>query len=74
MIVTGQHSLEVFSLGTLLAFGAHFVLVQTRSGLAAQAAASAAGVLLMTGLAYLLSWYKSVEGAGRRASAEGRSS
>jgi len=74
VIVTGQHSLEVFSLGTLLAFVAHFGLVQSGGGLAAQAAASAAGVLLMTGLAYLLSWYKAMEGAGRGAGAEGRAS
>jgi hypothetical protein len=63
-ILCGQHSLEIFCLGVFLAFAAHFVTVEIYRGVAMQVALSIVGILLMVGVAALLSWYKSVEGRG----------
>ena len=63
-IVCGQHSLEIFCLGVFLAFAAHFVMVEFYGGAAMQVLMSMAGILIMTGTATLISWYKRVEGRG----------
>ena len=47
-----------------LAFAAHFVTVEIYRGVPMQVALSIAGILIMVGVAALLSWYKSVEGRG----------
>ncbi|CAA0094533.1 Uncharacterised protein [Starkeya nomas] len=61
MIRTGQHSLEVFCFGVFLSFAAHFVLNEVDSSLTMQLVLSVAGISLMVGLSYLLSWYARVE-------------
>ena len=61
-ILCGQHSLEIFCLGVFLAFGAHFLKVEVSPGIPMQIAVSALGILIMIGVAWLLSWYKGVTG------------
>jgi hypothetical protein len=63
-VLCGQHSLEIFCLGVFLAFAAHFVMVEFYGGTAMQVLMSMAGILIMTGTALLISWYKRVEGRG----------
>jgi hypothetical protein len=58
----GQHSLEIFCLGVFLAFAAHFIMGEIYGGVGMQFMVSVAGVALMIGTAWLLSWYKSIEG------------
>jgi hypothetical protein len=61
-IICGQHSLEIFCFGVFLAFAAHFVKVQISGGIAMQVAVSLLGILAMIAVAWLITWYKSVEG------------
>ena len=61
-ILCGQHSLEIFCLGVFLAFAAHFIMVQVSEAVWAQVLASAIGIALMVAVAWLLSWYKNIEG------------
>jgi hypothetical protein len=61
-ILCGQYSLEIFCLGVFLAFSGHFVLGEISSSVAMQGAISVLGIAIMVATAYLLSWYKAVEG------------
>ena len=63
-VICGQHSLEIFCLGVFLAFAAHFVMVEFFGGSLMQIIMSMAGILLMVGIAMVISWYKRVEGRG----------
>lgn len=67
LILCGRHSLEVFCLGVFLSYTAGFLLIEFSSALWMQAAVSLGGVLLMVGLAGLMSWYKAL---GRRPARE----
>jgi len=67
LILCGRHSLEVFCLGVFLSYTAGFLLIEISSALWMQAAVSLGGVLLMVGLAGLMSWYKAL---GRRPARE----
>jgi hypothetical protein len=58
----GQHSLEIFCLGVFLAFAAHFVMGEIYGGVAMQVVVSVTGIAIMIGTAWLLSWYKGIEG------------
>jgi hypothetical protein len=58
VIICGQNSLNIFCLGIFLSVLAHFVLSEFGSDVLAQVAVSAAGVLIMFGAAYFLSWSK----------------
>jgi hypothetical protein len=62
MILCGQHSLEIFCLGVFLSFAAHFALVEVSRSVAMQFLVSALGILIMIGTAWLITWYKGVEG------------
>jgi hypothetical protein len=64
-IVCGQHSLEIFCLGVFLAFAAHFATVEISGGILMQIFNSIAGILIMIATAWLISWYKRIEGGGR---------
>ena len=66
-IVCGQHSLEIFCTGVFLSFAAQVILLERAPGVIAEIAVSAAGILLMVGLAWLMTWYQGLE-AGRRES------
>lgn len=68
-VLCGQHSLEIFCLGVFLAFAAHFIIEEVSSGIPAQVAVSISGILIMTGAAALMAWYKRIESqkpGGRR--------
>jgi hypothetical protein len=68
MIVCGQNSLEIFCIGVFLAFAGHFILAETSGGAWLHLAISVAGIVIMTAVAWLLSWYKGVvEKSGGRA-------
>lgn len=51
----GENSLEIYCVGVLLSLAAHLVLLRSGS-VAAHAAVSAAGILLLVGCATLLTW------------------
>ncbi len=69
MILCGQHSLEIFCLGVFLAFAGHFILAEVAGGAALHALISLGGILIMCGMAWVISWYKRVadKSASRKA-------
>jgi hypothetical protein len=67
MILCGQRSLEIFCLGVVLAFAGYFVLMETSAGLGLHFLVGICGILTMSAVAWLMSWYKNyVDKAGRR--------
>ncbi|OPZ00477.1 hypothetical protein A5906_20060 [Bradyrhizobium sacchari] len=60
LILCGQHSLEIFCLGVFLAFAGHFILAEVSGGAAMHALISLSGILIMWGVAWVISWYKRV--------------
>lgn len=58
----GQHSLEIFCLGVFLAFAGQFIIGEWSGGPLVQAAISLLGILIMVATAYLIAWYKRIEG------------
>jgi len=52
----GENSLEIYCVSVLLSLVAHLTLLRISGGIAAQAFVSAAGILLLTGLATLSTW------------------
>ena len=64
VIVCGQHSLEIFCLGVFLSFAGHFVFTDVSDRLPMQILVSVAGIVIMTGFAALISWYRRVERRG----------
>jgi hypothetical protein len=71
-IICGQHSLETFCLGVFLSFAGHFIFTEISDRLPTQILVSVAGIAIMVGTAWLLSWYKRVEkrGSGPRPPAQ----
>jgi hypothetical protein len=60
LIICGQHSLEIFCLGVFLAFAGHFILAEVGGGAALHTLISLGGILIMWGMASIISWYKRV--------------
>jgi len=58
VIKCGEEWLAVFCSGVFLSFAAHFVLITGPNSLAMQVLVSAAGIAIMTGVAYYVSWSK----------------
>ncbi len=58
MVICGQHSLEIFCIGVFLSFAGQFILGEFAGGAGLHALVSLTGVLIMTGFAWLFSWYK----------------
>ena len=58
VIVCGQQSLAVFCVGVFLSFIGHFVLSMSSGSVFAQIFVSAAGIAIMTTVAYYISWSK----------------
>jgi hypothetical protein len=58
MILCGQHSLGIFCLGVFLAFAGYFVLTEFAAGLPWHFLAAFIGILMMSGVAWMSSWYK----------------
>lgn len=54
VILCGQHSLPIFCFGVFLSFAAHWVLMQYTRGVWEQLVVSAAGILVMIGIAWVL--------------------
>lgn len=61
MIRCGQQSLPVFCVGLFLSFIAHFVLGFGSVGVVAQLLVGAAGLWIMTMVAYYRAWSKEVD-------------
>ena len=66
LILCGQHSLEIFCLGVFLAFAGHFVLADVAGGAVMHFLISLAGILIMSGMAWVISWYKHSADKGRK--------
>ena len=64
VIVCGQHSLEIFCAGVFLSFAGHFVFTEVSDRLPMQILVSLTGIVIMTGFAALLTWYRRVERRG----------
>ena len=58
LILCGQHSLEIFCLGVFLAFAGEFILAEFAGGPGLQALVTVGGILIMWGVAWVISWYK----------------
>ena len=58
LIVCGQQSLAVFCVGVFLSFVGHFALSLSSGSLLAQIFISVVGILIMTIVAYYISWSK----------------
>jgi hypothetical protein len=73
LILCGQHSLEIFCLGVFLAFAGHFLLAEVSGGAAMHFVISISGILIMWGVAWVISWYKheADKGASRKKGAIG---
>jgi hypothetical protein len=73
LILCGQHSLEIFCLGVFLAFAGHFVLAEVSGSAAMHLLVSISGILIMWGMAWVISWYKhsADKGASKTKSAAG---
>jgi hypothetical protein len=63
MILCGQHSLEIFCLGVFLAFAGYFLLLETSAGLGLHLLVGILGILIMSAVAWLNSWYKRSDAA-----------
>jgi hypothetical protein len=64
VILCGQHSLEIFCLGVFLAFAGHFIFNEISDRVLMQVLVSLAGIAIMTGVAGLISWYKTLDSRG----------
>jgi len=62
LILCGQHSLEIFCVGVFLAFVGYFVLTESSAGLGLHFVAAFFGILMMTAVAWLNTWYKRSDG------------
>ena len=58
VIKSGQEWLAVFCAGVFLSFAGHLVLINSPDSLAMQILVSFTGILIMTGVAYYVSWSK----------------
>ena len=58
MILCGQNSLEIFCLGVALGFTGYFVLMELSAGLVLHVLIGICGILIMSAVAWLLSWSK----------------
>ena len=48
----------IFCLGVFLAFAGHFILAEISGGAGLHFLISVAGVVIMSGMAWVISWYK----------------
>ncbi|MEH6951832.1 OpgC domain-containing protein [Nitrobacter sp. NHB1] len=73
LVLCGQHSLEIFCIGVFLAFAGQFILAEASGGAGLHFVISLCGILIMSGAAWVFSWYKKVAGKGgsRTKSADG---
>lgn len=62
----GEHSLQVFCLGTFLSFTAHLVTEHYRNAIWSQIFVSVVGILIMIAFAHTAHWYKRSESSPTR--------
>jgi hypothetical protein len=62
LILCGTHSLEIFCLGVFLAFAGYYVLIESGAGIGLHFVVAFIGILIMTAVAWLNSWYKRTDG------------
>ncbi|WP_315787015.1 MULTISPECIES: OpgC domain-containing protein [unclassified Bradyrhizobium] len=67
LVLCGQHSLEIFCLGVLLSFAAHFIIMEVHGGVALQLLVSLAGIVLLVVAATIMNWFKHIDGRSRDA-------
>lgn len=65
--ICGQKSLEVFALGSMLAYGAHFYLQHVSGSVGSQILISFAGIAIMAAFAYVISYWKVLEAGPAKA-------
>ena len=58
MVLCGQHSLNIFCLGVVLAFSGYFFLTESGAGLVSHVVVGVLGILAMSAAAWIMSWYK----------------
>jgi hypothetical protein len=58
MILCGQYSLQIFCLGVALAFAGYFLLMESSAGIGLHFLVGIAGILIMSAVAWLFTWYK----------------
>jgi len=66
LILCGTQSLEIFCLGVFLAFAGYYVLVESGAGIGLHFLVALIGILIMTAVAWLNSWYKRTDGKTAR--------
>jgi hypothetical protein len=71
VINCGQHSLEVFCFGVILAFAGYVTVVGAPSSITAQILVPAFGIAAMIALSALVSWYETVKVSFRTSAAPG---
>jgi hypothetical protein len=57
-ILCGRHSLHVFCLGILLSLVAHLAITELYGGMLLHLGASAAGIAILVGFAWMLDWFR----------------
>ena len=60
MILCGQYSLQIFCLGVALAFAGYFMLMEISAGIGLHFLVGISGILIMSAVAWLFTWYKRV--------------
>jgi hypothetical protein len=58
MILCGQYSLQIFCLGVALAFAGYFLLMEISAGIGLHFLVGITGILIMSAVAWLFTWYK----------------
>ncbi len=69
LVLCGQHSLQIFCLGVALAFAGYALLMEASASLLLHAVVGAAGILVMSAVAWTFTWYK-VKTAARERKAQ----
>ncbi|MDR3489666.1 MAG: OpgC domain-containing protein [Bradyrhizobium sp.] len=62
MILCGQYSLQIFCLGVALAFAGYFLLTEISAGIGLHFLVGISGILIMSAVAWLFTWYRRVAG------------
>ena len=58
MVLCGQYSLQIFCLGVALAFAGYFLLMEISAGIGLHFLVGISGILIMSAVAWLFTWYK----------------
>jgi hypothetical protein len=66
LILCGTYSLEIFCLGVFLAFAGYFVLIESSAGIGMHFLVAFIGILIMTAVAWLNTWYKRTDARSAR--------